>query len=77
LISRGESMGKLDDRTVANMEVVLEEACRGFPNGGDHESRKYIAQKLKLSAEKGNRTLGGLSSVAQSALQELSKRKSA
>jgi hypothetical protein len=73
----GNGMSKLDDRTVANMNVVLEDACRRFPNGGDHERRKYIAQKLKLSAQKGNRTLGGLSGVAQSALQELSKQKSA
>jgi hypothetical protein len=70
-------MTVLDDRTLANMDVVLEEACRNFPNGGDHETRKYIAQKLKLSARKGNTTLGGLSAVAQSAIQELSKRHSA
>jgi hypothetical protein len=68
---------KLDERTIANMEVALEKACRQFPNGGDHERRKYIAQKLRLSAIKGNITLGGLSIVAHSALQDWSKRKSA
>jgi hypothetical protein len=68
---------KLDERTIANMEVALEKACREFPNGGDHESRKYIAQKLRLSAIKGNTTLGGLSAVAHTALQGWSKRKSA
>jgi hypothetical protein len=70
-------MTKLDDRTVTKMDVVLEEVCRAFPHGGDHESRKYIAQKLKLSAKKGNTTLGGLTMVAQSALADLTKRKSA
>ena len=70
-------MPKLDERTIANMQVALEKACRGFPNGGDHESRKYIAQKLRLSAIKGNTTLGGLSAVARTALQGWSKRKSA
>ena len=65
-------MTKMDDRTLANMDFVLEETCRVFPNGGDHERRRYIAQKLKLSAKKGNTTLGGLRSVAHSALKELS-----
>ena len=66
-------MTKLDDRTIANMEVALDKACRVFPNGGDHESRKYIAQKLKLSAKKGNITLEELDAVAHSAVQELSE----
>jgi len=65
-------MTKLDERTIANMEVALENACRKFPNGGNHESRKYIAQRLRLSARKGNTTLGALSAVAHRALQELS-----
>jgi hypothetical protein len=64
-------MTKMDDRTLANMDFVLEETCRVFPNGGDHERRRYIAQKLKLSAKKGNTTLGGLRSVAHSALKEI------
>ncbi len=68
-------MTKLDDRTIANMEVALEKACRVFPNGGDHENRKYIAEKLKLSAKKGNVTLGELDTIAHSAVQELSKAK--
>jgi hypothetical protein len=53
------------------MDIVLEEACRIFPHGGDHERRRYIAQKLKLSARKGNTTLGGLRAVAHSALKEI------
>ena len=68
-------MTKLDDRTIANIEVALEKACRVLPNGGDHESRKYIAQKLKLSAKKGNVTLGELDAIAHSAVQELSEAK--
>ena len=70
-------MTKLDDRTLANMDFVLEETCKIFPHGGDHERRRYIAQKLKLSAKKGNTTLDRLSAVAHSALQELTKQKSA
>jgi hypothetical protein len=38
-------MGKIDERTAANMNVVLEQVCRELPHGGDHEKRKHIAQK--------------------------------
>jgi hypothetical protein len=70
-------MTRLDDRTIANMDFVLEETCRVFPNGGDHERRRYIAQKLKLSAKKGNTTLGGLRTVAHGALKKITKQRSA
>jgi hypothetical protein len=52
------------------MDVVLEEACHDLPNGGDHESRKYVAKKLMQSVKKGNVTLGGLRPVARRALSE-------
>ena len=70
-------MTRLDDRTMANMDFVLEETCRVFPNGGDHERRRYIARKLKLSAKKGNTTLGGLRTVAHGALKEITEQRSA
>ena len=44
-----------------------------FPHGGDHERRRYVAQKLKLNARKGNTTLGGLTIVANLAVEELSQ----
>ena len=69
-------MTRLDHGTIANMEAALEAACSSFPNGGDHETRKYIAHRLKLSAKRGNTTLGGLSTVAHGALQDLPKRES-
>jgi len=65
-------MVKLNDRTIANMDFVLEETCKVFPNGGDHERRRYIAQKLKMYANEGTTTLGGLRAVAHSALKEIS-----
>jgi hypothetical protein len=64
-------MARLDDRTIANMDIVLEETCSVFPHGGDHERRRYIAHKLKLSAKRGNTTLGGLRAVAHTALKEV------
>jgi hypothetical protein len=70
-------MTKVDERTSANMDVVLEETCRDLPNGGDHESRKYVAKKLMHSVKKGNVTLEGLRSVASRAFSEISRRKSA
>jgi hypothetical protein len=70
-------MTKIDERIAANMDVVLEEVCRGLPHGGDHERRKQIAQKLLQSAKKGNVTLVGLRNAASRALSELSERKSA
>jgi hypothetical protein len=70
-------MRKIDERTVANMEVVLEQVCRSLSHGGDHESRKHIAKRLMQSAKKGNVTLEGLRAVANRALSELSSPKSA
>ena len=67
-------MSKLNERTIANMDSVLEEVCRVFPNGGDHECRKYIAQELKERAMRGDATLTALRAVAQSALKEVLKR---
>ena len=62
---------KLDDRTLANVEVALEAAFRNHPYGGDHESRKRVARRLLQSANGGNHTFGGLEAVAKSALNEL------
>jgi hypothetical protein len=73
----GVKMTKIDERTIANMDVVLEETCRGLPHGGDHESRKYVARKLMLSARRGNATLEALRAVASHAISELPSRKSA
>jgi hypothetical protein len=70
-------MTRIEQRTTAHMDVVLEEVCRCLPHGGDHESRKYVAKKLLQSAKKGNVTLEGLRPVASRALDDLSRRKSA
>jgi hypothetical protein len=70
-------MTKIEERTTANMDVVLEEVCRSLPHGGDHESRKYIAEKLMQSVKQGDVTLERLRPVAGRAFSELSSRKSA
>jgi len=68
-------MANLDNRTKANLDVVLEDTCRELPNGGDHDVRKKVAQKLLEAARKGNTTLSGLSVVARTALLEANKEK--
>ena len=60
-------MPDLDERTFANIEVVLNATFRAYPNGGDHERRRHVAKRLVLSAKCGNTTLGGLSAVAKAA----------
>ncbi|MCK1277669.1 MULTISPECIES: hypothetical protein [unclassified Bradyrhizobium] len=67
-------MTQLDDRTLANLDFVLEEVCRPLPHGGDHELRKAIAEKLLASALKGNRAIGGLTEIARAALAEMTKK---
>jgi transposase len=67
-------MSKLNERTIANMDFVLEETCRICPNGGDHERRKYIAQELKRHAMQGDTTLTELRAAAHSALKEIKQR---
>jgi hypothetical protein len=64
----------IEERTTANMDVVLEEVCRRLPHGGDHETRKYVAKKLLQGAINGNVTLEGLRPVAIRAFSDLSCR---
>lgn len=68
-------MANLDERTKANLDVVLEDVCRDLPHGGDHQLRKKVAQKLLQAARKGNTTLSGLSAVARNALAEAAKQR--
>jgi hypothetical protein len=67
------SMRQLDERTMARLEMVLEEVCRSMPHGGDHKLRKRVARKLLDSALQGNTALGGLRDVARSAFADATK----
>ncbi|MGY4623235.1 hypothetical protein [Bradyrhizobium sp. USDA 4486] len=67
-------MTQLDDRTLAKLDVVLEDVCRSLPHGGNHELRKKIAERLLDSAIQGNRTLSGLTEVAKAALTEATQK---
>jgi hypothetical protein len=67
-------MEKFDRRTAANLEVALETVCRKLPNGGDHETRKRVAQALLRAARSGHTNLGELVSVGRRALREADRR---
>ena len=70
-------MKALDHRTMVHLDVVLEDACRSLPHGGDHATRKKIAEKLLSSARKGNVTIDGLSTIVREALDQATKRSEA
>jgi hypothetical protein len=66
-------MVEFSERTQANMDVVLEEVCAELPDGGDHESRKFIAEQLIQCARSGRTTLGELMYTARRAIVQLEK----
>lgn len=71
-------MSGFNERIQANLDTVLEETCRELPHhGGDHETRKYIAEELIDAARSGKTTLAELRAVARDALLTLPGRRSA
>jgi hypothetical protein len=66
-------MSEFDEGVQANMDVVPEEICAELPNGGDHESRKFIAGHLIQCVRSGRTTLGDLMCAARRALVQLKK----
>lgn len=70
-------MREFRDRIQANMDVTLEQVCRELPNGGCHQERKHIAERMIACARGGGTTLGELEAVARHALLELTQKRSA
>ena len=66
-------MKELDHLTLVHLDMVLEDVCRSLPHGGDHMTRKKVAQKLMSSARKGNVSIDGLTPVARDALREATR----
>jgi hypothetical protein len=61
-----------ESRTLANMEVALERACKGLSIGAEeHRVRRRIARKILKCAERGDITLGGLTAAADAAATQL------
>jgi hypothetical protein len=50
------------------LEYVLDQICVVSPDGGSHEMRRFIAEKLIAATETGERSLEGLTEVARLAL---------
>jgi hypothetical protein len=62
-----------DSRTLANMEVALERACKTLSIGAEeHWARRHIASKILECAEHRDKTLGGLTNAGCIAASELS-----
>lgn len=61
-----------DRRTLAKMEIALEQAC-GFVSTGrqKHRSRRYIARQIIECALNGDRSLDCLTTAAIAAAKEL------
>jgi hypothetical protein len=61
-----------DFRTLANMEVALERACKMLAIGAEeHDSRRYISSKILACAKRGDKTLRALSEAGRIAATEL------
>jgi hypothetical protein len=65
---------EFDERTRANLDVVLDEICSELPHGGDHESRKFVLEHLMLAARDGKTKLSELTYVGRRALFQLRNR---
>jgi hypothetical protein len=66
---------QFSSRTLANMEVALEQACKLLPAGAEqHENRRYIAIRILKCAEGGDTSLGLLIEAATRAANELRAR---
>lgn len=67
-------MDEFDELTKGNMDVVLDEICSELPNGGDHASRKFVAEQLMQAARAGKTSLSELTYVGRRALVHLQNR---
>jgi hypothetical protein len=67
-------MSELSDRAQANIDVVLDEVCNELPHGGDHESRKLVAEQLLVCARSGKISLNELTYMGRRALTQMKRR---
>jgi hypothetical protein len=63
---------EFDERTAANMEVALERVCQRLPaDKQDHDTRRFIAERIIDAARKGHTRLGELTAAGVQALNQL------
>lgn len=60
----------IGDGFKVRLEFVLEQVFDNHSDGGDHESRAFVASRLLQAAQRGVLSLEKLKSVAQDALLE-------
>ena len=63
---------RFDSRTLTNMEVALDRACRGLSSGEEHAARRHIASQILKCARRSNVTLKALTAAGKLAASELS-----
>jgi hypothetical protein len=64
---------RFDARTLANMEVALDRACKSLGDVSEEYSvRRHVAAKIVERAERGDKTLSGLTEAGRAAASELS-----
>jgi hypothetical protein len=69
----GMIASSFDARTLANMEIALEQACKALAVGSEeHPSRRHIASKIVECAKGGDKTLEGLTEAGLVAATEIS-----
>ncbi|MGZ5877482.1 MAG: hypothetical protein ACXWKP_36070 [Bradyrhizobium sp.] len=63
---------RFDSRTLANMEVALERACKILSiHAEEHAVRRHIASRILSCAESGHKTLTALTDAGRVAATEL------
>lgn len=50
------------------LEYILDQVFAAMPDGGSHEMRRLVAEKLVTAAEAGERSLEGLIEIARQTL---------
>jgi hypothetical protein len=61
-------------RTLANMEVALESACRLLPAGSNsHEKRQIVANEILRQARSGDARLTSLTRAGETAARRLAR----
>jgi hypothetical protein len=53
------------------LEYILDQVFAAAPDGGSHEMRRLVAEKLVAAAEAGERSLEGLIEIARHTLTSL------
>ena len=62
-------MSEIDTVFKTRLEHVLNQICAGSPDGGSHEMRRFIAERLMTAAGREERSLERLTEVARQALE--------